>query len=119
MEQVRGMADSPGALELRAELIAALSRRFVARTIKLIFGPQVRPSSLPLICQRLSGRFKMHSCIPPTPAELPYEFDIVEGKVHVFEALMGTGILHVLKECQECACFDSFPSYLAFSVSYL
>jgi len=39
--QIRGVIDTPGAIELRSELGGALSRRFVARTIKLIFGPQV------------------------------------------------------------------------------
>ena len=43
--QLRGLADMPGALEMRAELLAALSRRFFARTIKMILGPQV---SLPV-----------------------------------------------------------------------
>lgn len=45
------MADTPGAVELRAELVAALSRRFVARTIKLIFGPQVRRARLPTVVE--------------------------------------------------------------------
>ena len=39
--QLRGLGDMPGALEMRAELLAALSRRFFARTIKMILGPQV------------------------------------------------------------------------------
>ena len=39
--QLRGLADMPGALEMRAELLAALSRRFFARTIKMILGPHV------------------------------------------------------------------------------
>ena len=43
--QLRGLADMPGALEMRAELLAALSRRFFARTIKMILGPQVSLSS--------------------------------------------------------------------------
>lgn len=30
-------------LELRSELLAALGRRFLARTIKLVLGPQARP----------------------------------------------------------------------------
>ena len=40
--QVREFLDMPGALEMRGELLAALSRRFFARTIKMILGPQVR-----------------------------------------------------------------------------
>lgn len=43
--QIRGLIDTPGAVELRSELVGALSRRFVARTIKLIFGSQVGGSA--------------------------------------------------------------------------
>lgn len=44
--QLRTLMDTPGALEMRAELLAALSRRFFARTVKLILGPQVSPQSV-------------------------------------------------------------------------
>lgn len=40
--QLQTFMDMPGAIEMRAELLANLSRRFFARTIKMIFGPQVR-----------------------------------------------------------------------------
>ena len=40
--QLQPLMDMPGAIEMRAELLANLSRRFFARTIKMIFGPQVR-----------------------------------------------------------------------------
>ncbi len=67
--QVQGVADSPGALELRAELIAALSRRFLARTIKLIFGPQV--SQFPPLWRILRRLFSLYKCRRcPRPAEL-------------------------------------------------
>lgn len=39
--QLQQFMDLPGAVEMRAELLANLSRRFFARTIKMIFGPQV------------------------------------------------------------------------------
>ena len=42
--QLQTFMDMPGAIEMRAELLANLSRRFFARTIKMIFGPQVRLS---------------------------------------------------------------------------
>ncbi|CAL5221960.1 g4241 [Coccomyxa viridis] len=38
--QLQTFMDMPGAIEMRAELLANLSRRFFARTIKMIFGPQ-------------------------------------------------------------------------------
>ena len=43
LEQVFTCAWGPvaGAIELRSEILANLSRRFMARTIKLVFGPQV------------------------------------------------------------------------------
>ena len=40
--QLQPLMDMPGAIEMRAELLASLSQRFFARTIKMIFGPQVR-----------------------------------------------------------------------------
>ena len=39
--QLQTFMDMPGAIEMRAELLANLSRRFFARTIKMILGPQV------------------------------------------------------------------------------
>lgn len=39
--QLQTFMDMPGAIEMRAELLASLSRRFFARTIKMILGPQV------------------------------------------------------------------------------
>lgn len=56
--QLRGLADMPGALEMRAELLAALSRRFFARTIKMILGPQVSlpASALDPIVRHQPGR---------------------------------------------------------------
>ena len=39
--QLQQFIDMPGAIEMRAELLANLSQRFFARTIKMIFGPQV------------------------------------------------------------------------------
>ena len=56
--QLRSLADMPGALEMRAELLAALSRRFFARTIKMILGPQV---SLPVPWIRLRGTHQRRS----------------------------------------------------------
>ena len=40
--QLQPLMDMPGAIEMRAELLASLSQRFFARTIKMILGPQVR-----------------------------------------------------------------------------
>jgi hypothetical protein len=41
-------------LELRSELLANLSQRFLARTIKLVLGPQV-PSCLSTSCRKNSA----------------------------------------------------------------
>ena len=43
--RLRDLMDRPGAGELRAEIIAGLSRRFAARTMKFILGPQASANS--------------------------------------------------------------------------
>ncbi|KAK9815500.1 hypothetical protein WJX72_004714 [[Myrmecia] bisecta] len=43
MPKLRELMDQPGAAEIRAELISGLSQRFVARAVKLVFGPQAGP----------------------------------------------------------------------------
>ncbi|KAK9903264.1 hypothetical protein WJX75_001146 [Coccomyxa subellipsoidea] len=71
--QVRGMADTPGAVELRAELVAALSRRFVARTIKLIFGPQKQQAAKasPFTAPSPRASALQNAAVVPGPA-VPY-----------------------------------------------
>ncbi len=41
--RLRELAARPGAAELRAGVLGALSRRALARTIKAVLGPQARP----------------------------------------------------------------------------
>ena len=40
--RLRALAARPGAAELRAGVLSALSRRALARTIKAVLGPQAR-----------------------------------------------------------------------------
>ena len=63
--QVREFLDMPGALEMRAELLGALSQRFFARTIKMILGPQVRSLGARLsLMERPPSAGLMHSPEP-------------------------------------------------------
>lgn len=42
MPRLRVLAERPGAAEMRAGVLSALSRRALARTIKAVLGPQAR-----------------------------------------------------------------------------
>ena len=42
MPRLRLLAERPGAAEMRAGVLSALSRRALARTIKAVLGPQAR-----------------------------------------------------------------------------
>ncbi len=83
--QVREFLDTPGALEMRAELLAALSRRFLARTIKMILGPQVR--SL--------GAYVSQAARPPSAGMTQSP----EPQVEQFDALSWHGAVLLEQRC--------------------